>query len=134
VDLAKRTQVTQGYIAQLESGIQKDRACHVAAGCANGLEGERGELWSEYAHKDSVLTKKGGPHGSRPTRSAGLFLLGQTFHHRGSGIRTELHPNARKPSCVALGCCGLDRCLAVYVLGAAVDRVVDRLDTDLKTT
>ena len=66
----------------------------------------------------------------RPTRSAGLFLLGQIFIIAGLGYGLSYIPIGPQTVLwlllVAVAWIGL---LAVYVLGAAVDRVVDRLDT-----
>ena len=65
-----------------------------------------------------------------PTRSAGLFLLGQIFIIAGLGYGLSYIPIGPQTVLwlllVAVAWIGL---LAVYVLGAAVDRVVDRLDT-----
>ena len=66
----------------------------------------------------------------RPTRSAGLFLLGQIFIIGGLGYGLSYIPIGPQMVLwlllVAVAWIGL---LAVYVLGAAVDRVVERLDT-----
>jgi hypothetical protein len=65
----------------------------------------------------------------RPTRSAGLFLLGQIFIIAGLGYGLSYIPIG--PQTVlwlifaAVAWIGL---LAVYVLGTAIDRVVERLD------
>jgi len=66
----------------------------------------------------------------RPTRSAGLFLLGQIFIIAALGYGLSYIPIGPQTVLwlllVAVAWIGL---LAVYVLGAAVDRVVERLDT-----
>jgi hypothetical protein len=65
----------------------------------------------------------------RPTRSAGLFLLGQIVIIAGLGYGLSYIPIGPQTVLwlllVAVVWIGL---LAVYVLGAAVDRVVERLD------
>ena len=66
----------------------------------------------------------------RPTRSAGLFLLGQIFIIVGLGYGLSYTPIGPQTILwllfAAVAWIGL---LAVYVLGAALDRVVERLDT-----
>ena len=66
----------------------------------------------------------------RPTRNAGLFLLGQIFIIVGLGYGLSYTPIGPQTILwllfAAVAWIGL---LAVYVLGAALDRVVGRLDT-----
>jgi hypothetical protein len=66
----------------------------------------------------------------RPTRSVGRFLLGQIFIIAGLGYGLSYIPIGPQTVLwlllVAVVWIGL---LAFYVLGAAVDRVVERLDT-----
>lgn len=66
----------------------------------------------------------------RSTRSAGLFLLGQIVIIAGLGYGLSYIPIGPQTVLwlllVAVAWIGL---LAVYVLGAAVDRVVERLDS-----
>lgn len=66
----------------------------------------------------------------RPTRSAGLFLLGQIFIIAGLGYGLSYIPISPQALLwlifAAVAWIGL---LAVYVLGAYLDRVVERLDT-----
>ena len=70
----------------------------------------------------------------RPTRSAGLFLLGQIFIIAGLGYGLSYTPISPHTLLwlifVSVVWIGL---WAVYVLRDAVDRVVERLDTISKT-
>jgi len=66
----------------------------------------------------------------RPTRSVGLFLLGQIFIIGGLGYGLSYAPiSSQTLLCLLVVSVAWIGLLAVYVLSAVVDRVVERLDT-----